>query len=30
VLHILDERSLSALVDDHQAGALEGKIAQHG
>jgi hypothetical protein len=29
VLHALDERSLSALVHDHQAGALEGKIAQH-
>lgn len=30
VLHTLDERSLSALVHDHQTGALAGKIAQHG
>jgi hypothetical protein len=30
VLQRLDERSLSALVRDHHAGTLEGKIARHG
>lgn len=29
VLHALDETSLSQLVRDHEAGALEGKIRQH-
>lgn len=29
VLATLDEPSLSQLAKDHEAGALEGKIAQH-
>jgi hypothetical protein len=30
VLHRLDERSLTALVRDHNSGALQSKITQHG
>lgn len=30
VLHRLDERSLTALVHDHNSGALQSKITQHG
>jgi hypothetical protein len=29
VLHMLDERSLSALVHDHELRSLDGKISQH-